>query len=95
MSVNWWALIRHLGTVALAVLIAAQQYYPSVHWIAIAILTLGILGFQVVPTSPPVYKMTVNAPPPQVRTYPGTSTSAYATGGTGGTGSTTAPGKTG
>jgi hypothetical protein len=64
--------VRHLGTAALAVLIATQQYYPEVHWIAIAVLTLGILGFQVVPTSPPMYKMTVNPPsltPPPPGTY--------------------------
>jgi hypothetical protein len=64
MTPGWWAVARHLGTVALAVLIATQQYYPDVHWIAIAVLTLGILGFQVVPTSPPMYKLTVNNPPP-------------------------------
>jgi hypothetical protein len=77
MSPGWWAAVRHLGTAALAVLIATQQYYPEVHWIAIAVLTLGILGFQAVPTSPPVYKMTVKPPLPP-GTYSGSITTTAA-----------------
>jgi threonine/homoserine efflux transporter RhtA len=44
------AVMRYAGTVALAGLVAAQQYYPDVHWIAIAIVVLGVLGYHVVET---------------------------------------------
>lgn len=64
MTQTWWSVVRYGATLAAAVLTSVQQYYPDVHWISIAVLTLAILGFHVVPTSPPMYKMTVS--PPQV-----------------------------
>jgi hypothetical protein len=76
MTPVWWAWVRHLGTAALAVLIATQQYYPDVHWIAIAVLTLGILGFQAVPTSPQVVHKVMTPPPLPPGTYGGVVTSA-------------------
>jgi hypothetical protein len=58
MSQGWWAVARYILTAALAGLAAASQYYPDVHWIAIAIVVLGVLGIHVVPpakatTAPP------------------------------------------
>jgi hypothetical protein len=46
----WWTIVRYAATAALAGLAAASQYYPSVHWIAIAIVVLGTLGIHVVPS---------------------------------------------
>jgi hypothetical protein len=62
-SQEWWAAARYILTAALAGLAAASQYYPDVHWIAIAIVVLGVLGIHVVPTAAAAVKATV-APPP-------------------------------
>jgi hypothetical protein len=63
MSQSWWTAARYILTAALAGLAAASQYYPDVHWIAIAIVVLGVLGIHVVPTAATVYKATVTPPP--------------------------------
>lgn len=68
MTQSWWTGIRYAGTAAAAALTAVQQYYPDVHWISIVLLTLVILGIHVVPTTPPMYKMTVT-PQYQPGTY--------------------------
>jgi hypothetical protein len=59
MNQGWWAAARYILTAALAGLAAASQYYPDVHWIAIAIVVLGTVGIHVVPTA-----ATVTPPPP-------------------------------
>lgn len=69
MTQTWWTVARYAVTAALAGLAAASQYYPDVHWIAIAIVVLGVLGIHVVPTAPPMYKMTVTQPQFEPGTY--------------------------
>lgn len=69
MTQTWWTVLRYVVTAALAGLAAASQYYPDVHWIAIAIVVLGVLGIHVVPTAPPVYKVTVASPQITPGTY--------------------------
>jgi len=41
---------RYGGTAVMAGLTAAYGYYPSVHWLPIAIAVVGTLGFHVVPS---------------------------------------------
>jgi hypothetical protein len=67
MTQTWWSVARYALTIALAALTAAYGYYPSVHWLPIAIATLGTLGIHVVPTTAPMYKMTVS---PQLAPLP-------------------------
>jgi len=40
---------RYGGTAVMAGLTAAYGYYPSVHWLPIAIAVVGTLGIHVVP----------------------------------------------
>lgn len=44
-------MVRYAATAALAGLTAAYSYYPSVHWIPIAIAVVGTLGIHVVPAA--------------------------------------------
>ena len=60
MSPKWWSVVRYAGTAVFAGLVAASQYWPANHVIAIAIVVLGVLGYHVVPTAPPMYKVTVD-----------------------------------
>lgn len=94
MTQSWWTAVRYVGTATAAALTAVQQYYPDVHWISIVLLTLVILGIHVVPTAPPMYKMTVQ---PQLE--PGTYGSGRVTvvggGGAGGGGVSGATGQGG
>jgi hypothetical protein len=46
------AVARYGGTAVMAGLTAAYGYYPSVHWLPIAIAVVGTLGFHVVSTAP-------------------------------------------
>jgi hypothetical protein len=47
----WLAVARYGGTAVTAGLIAAYGYYPSVHWLPIAITVMTVLGFHVVPAA--------------------------------------------
>lgn len=42
---------RYAATGALAGLTAAYGYYPSVHWLPIAIAVVGTIGIHVVPSA--------------------------------------------
>lgn len=70
----WAASARYLGTAVMAGLTAAYGYYPSVHWLPIAIAVVGTLGFHVVPTSVQVATAVaprlVIQPPPGVPEHP-------------------------
>jgi hypothetical protein len=48
---TWTAVARYGGTAVMAGLTAAYGYYPSVHWLPIAIAVVGTIGFHVVPTA--------------------------------------------
>jgi hypothetical protein len=80
MSTGWWTVARYGATVVLAALTAAYGYYPSVHWLPIAIATLGTLGIHVLPTAPPMYKVTVAPPTIPPGTYSSGSVSTAVTG---------------
>lgn len=69
MTQSWWSAVRYAATAVAAALTSVQQYYPGVHWIGIVVLTLAILGFHVVPTAPPMYKVTVTPSQYEPGTY--------------------------
>lgn len=48
---SWLIAVRYGGTAVMAGLTAAYGYYPSVHWLPIAIAVTGTLGFHVVPSA--------------------------------------------
>jgi len=47
---QWLSVARYGITAALAGLTAAYGYYPSVHWLPVAIAVVGTLGIHVVPS---------------------------------------------
>ena len=87
MTQTWWGAVRYAATAVAAALTSVQQYYPEVHWIGIAVLTLAILGFHVMPTAPPMYKMMVTPTYPPGTYSSGTSGTANPGQGGGGGGS--------
>jgi hypothetical protein len=50
-TASWVTVARYGGTAVMAGLTAAYGYYPSVHWLPIAIAVVGTIGFHVVPSA--------------------------------------------